>query len=520
MSRSKSSSPGKTLGNLTNVLQGSDLIIAALLLASANFIVILDTTIANVSLTHIAGGLAISANEGTYVITSYSVAEAITVPLTGWLAKRFGTLRVFTTCMLLFGLVSGFCGFANSLETLVIGRVLQGLVGGPIIPLSQTLLMQIFPKEKRGAAIGLWGMTTLVAPVCGPILGGYICDNWGWPFIFLINIPIAIFCSITALNVLRSFETSIFKEKIDFIGLMLLILWVSALQIMLDKGETYDWFESDFICSCLFISIVGFIVFLIWEFSHEHPIVNLRVFRHRGYSASVITISLAFGAYFGSVVLTPLWLQNYMGYTAVNSGFVTASSGVLAVLAAPFAAKYAQKYDPRILVFCGVLWLGGVTFIRSFGSTDMTNMQIALPLLFQGVGLPFFFMPLTGLALASVNPDETASAAGLMSFLRTLSGAISASIVTTAWNQKISVFRSELVSKIDNSDELVNQMVTLTQQNFEVAKSIIDQNVNDQAVMLATNQIFTIVSFTFILAASAIWLAEKPKKKVDTSNAH
>ncbi len=501
-------------------LTGAKLIIAAMLLAFANFIVVLDMTVANVSVSNIAGGLAVSLSEGTYVITSYAVAEAISVPLTGWLAGRFGTVRVFTTCMMLFGVFSALCGFSDSLGMLVTSRVLQGLAGGPLMPLSQTLLMQIFPKEKKSAALGLWAMTTLVAPVMGPVVGGYICDNWGWGHIFLINIPLALVCSGVLLNLLRRFETTLIKNKVDFIGLGLLIIWVSALQIMLDEGKNYDWFESNTIWALLIISLIGFACFMIWELTHDHPIVNLRIFRHRGYAASVLTISLAFGAFNSSIVLTPLWLQNYMGYTASWSGFTTAALGILAVCAAPVAAKFSTKYDQRMLVFLGVGWLGLVTFYRSFGATDMTHLQITIPILVQGIGMPFFFVPLTALALASVNSEEIASAAGLMSFLRTLAGAMATSLVTTSWEDRTNILRNDLVDKILPPEQIASMLGDASQVDQTTALYMLDQVLQSQAVMLATNHIFLVVSCTFIFAAMAIWLAPKPKKVVDTSVAH
>lgn len=501
-------------------LSGIKLAIAAILLAFSNFIVVLDMTIANVSVSNIAGGLAVSLSEGTYVITSYAVAEAICVPLTGWLASRFGTVRVFTTCMFMFGVFSALCGFAHSLNMLVAGRVLQGLMGGPLMPLSQTLLLQIFSKEKRGMALGLWAMTTLTAPVLGPVVGGYICDTWGWGFIFLINIPLALVCSTVLLKLLRRFESLIIKNKVDFIGLALLIIWVSALQIMLDEGKNYDWFESELIWTLLIVSIIGFFCFMIWELTHEHPIVDMRVFRHRGYAASVLTISLAFGAFNCSIVLTPLWLQNYMSYTATWSGFTTAALGILAVCSAPIAAKFSTKYDPRILVFCGVGWLGLLTFYRSFGGTDMTHLQVSIPMLIQGIGMPFFFVPLTALALASVDPAEVASAAGLMNFLRTLSGAMATSVVTTAWEDQTNILRSDLVDKIAAPEQIASLLGDITQAGQTMALYGLDQLLQTQAVMLATNHIFVVVSCTFAFAAMAIWLAPKPKKTVDTSAVH
>ncbi len=497
-------------------LDGYQLLIAGILLAISNFVVVLDMTIANVSVPHIAGGLAVSPTEGTYVITSYAVAEAISVPLTGWLAARFGTVRTFCTTMILFGVFSIFCGLANSIGLLVAGRIFQGLVGGPLMPLSQTLLMRVFPPNKRGAAMALWSMTTLIAPILGPIFGGYICDNWGWAFIFLINIPIAIACGVFSYPLLERFETKITKAKIDYVGMILLVAWVAPLQYVLDEGKTLDWFGSNLIVGLTVISALVFISFMIWELTHKSPIVDLKVFRHRGFSASVLTISLAFGAFFGAVVLAPLWLQSYMGYTATDAGFVGASTGVLAVVAAPIAAMMSQKYDPRKLVFFGVLWMGIATFFRAFGTTDMTSWQIAWPMLMQGIGMPFFFIPLTTLALASVDEEETASAAGLMSFLRTLSGAFATSLVTTSWENKTTEFRYDLTAIAKSPNELMQ----MTGESYESALNSLNMMIQSQAVMLSTNHIMLITSFTFIFAASAIWLAPKPTRKVEMGGGH
>lgn len=501
------------------VMHGGQLILTGLMLAIANFLVVLDTTIANVSVPHIAGGLAVSPSQGTYVITSYAVAEAIVVPLTGWLAARFGTVKVFSTSMLMFGLCSFLCGLAPSIGFLVFFRVLQGLSGGPLMPLSQTLLLRIFPPDKKAAAIGLWSMTTLVAPIMGPILGGWICDNWSWPFIFHINVPLALVCSFFAAKSLLPFETKILKARIDYIGLLLLIVWVGSLQFLLDEGKNLDWFESPEIWALLITAIIGFAAFMIWEMTEPDPIVNLRVFRHRGYSASVLTISLAFGAFFAATVLTPLWLQSYMGYTATWAGRTTAMTGVLAVFVAPFVAKWSQKVDPRKLVFAGVMWLGTVTMFRSFATTDMAYHNIAFPLLVQGIGMPFFFIPLTGLALSSVDPDETASAAGLMSFLRTVAAAFATSIVTTAWENETNISRSELAGVVDRTGDTAHALQNAG-MGTEQTRLMIDNILQSQSVMLATNHIFMIASFTFIFAACAIWLAPKPSRKADTSEAH
>ncbi len=487
-------------------LAGSGLIIAAVMLAASNFIVVLDMTIANVSVPHIAGGLAISSNEGTYVITSYAVAEAISVPLTGWLANRFGTVKVFAAGLLFFGLCSAICGFANSLGMLVVGRILQGLAGGPLMPLSQTILMSTFPKEKRMAAMAIWSMTTLIAPILGPIIGGYICDNWGWSWIFLINVPLAVVCCYMIWTLLKPFETATVKSKIDVVGLVLLIVSVGSLQLMLDEGQKLDWFSSPEIIILAITAIIGFAAFLIWELTEKNPIVDLYIFRHRSFSISVMATSLTFGAFFSSIVLTPLWLQTNMGYTATTSGMAMAAHGMFAVLVAPIAAKLASKVDPRKLVFCGVMWMGCMTFVRSFGSIDMTFAQVAVPLLFQGIGMPFFFIPLSALALSAVEPNEIASAAGLMNFLRTLSGAFAASIVTSAWSDHAAINRNELVSMMHPSSEI--PVITLNQM------------VDTQSVMLATNQLFVVASLVLVCAATVVLFAPKPAKLAGLEMGH
>nr|WP_198983590.1 DHA2 family efflux MFS transporter permease subunit [Herbaspirillum sp. ASV7] len=500
-------------------LSGGQLLGAGILLAAANFIAVLDTTIANVSVSHIAGALGSSTSQGTYVITSYAVAEAITVPLTGWLANRFGTVRVFILSMVFFGLFSALCGLANSLGMLVFFRILQGLAGGPLMPLSQTLLLRIFPKEKAPAAIGLWAMTTLVAPIAGPVLGGVLCDQYSWPYIFWINVPVALVCGWLGWRMLKRFESKTTKLPIDRVGLILMIVWVAALQYMLDEGKEKDWFASTEIVVLAIVAVVFFIAFLIWELTERNPVVDLRVFRHRGFSASVTTICLAFGAFFGSVVLTPLWLQGYMGYTATWSGCVSALTGILAVLTAPMVAKMSAKVDGRKLVCIGVVWLGTMTFVRAFNTTDMTIFQIGWPVFLQGIGMPLFFVPLTGLALASVNEEETASAAGLMSFCRTMSGAIATSIVNTSWENDTTYFRAELAGLVDRGGDAVNAMAATGLTPDQATGSLV-QTVQNQAVMLATNHIFMMAAVSFSLAAMAVWLAPKPTRVADTSSAH
>ncbi|WP_028534357.1 DHA2 family efflux MFS transporter permease subunit [Paludibacterium yongneupense] len=508
-----------TLPGGDEALTGGMLILAALALAAANFIAVLDTTIANVSVSNIAGALGVTSSQGTWVITSYSVAEAITVPLTGWLASRFGAVRVFVLSMMLFGICSALCGLANSFSLLVMGRILQGLSGGPLMPLSQTLLLRIFPREKAAAATGLWAMTTLLAPIAGPILGGVLCDRASWPWIFIINVPVALICAAGAWKLLKRYEHALIRFPIDRVGLGLLILWVGSLQILLDEGKDLDWFASTEICLLALSAVLGFLSFLIWELTAEHPVVDLRVFRHRGYSMSLVTLVLAFGAFFAINVLTPLWLQNFMSYTATWSGMTTAWSGVLAVMIAPMVAALSMRVDARKLVCLGVCWMGFVTAWRSFGVTDMNYWQIAIPLLLMGLGMPLFFVPLTGLALSAVDEGEMASAAGLMNFLRTLAGAFATSLVSSVWEERIKFNHADLVGQLDGMGDSTRAMLS-SGMSMDAVRASLDQILNGQAVMLATNQVFMMIAVIFIVAAISIWFAPKARRVVDGPVGH
>jgi DHA2 family multidrug resistance protein len=402
---------------------------------------------------------------------------------------------------------------------LVFARIMQGLSGGSLMPLSQTLLQRIFPKEKAAAAMALWAMTTLLAPVLGLILGGWICDNLSWPFAFFLNVPIALVCTPVLVGMLRRFETARVKAPIDIVGLVLLVSFVGALQIMLDTGKEHDWFASVEIRALAAIAVIGFLAFLFWELTDDNPIVDLRVFRHRGFTASVFTLSLGYGAMFGANVLTPLWLQSYMGYTPSWAGMATAWSAATAVFMAPVAGMLmGKKLDPRWLVFLGLLWIGFVMLLRTVLTVDVTYWQIALPLILMGFGLPFFFVPLTALSLGSVEEHETASGAGLQNFLRTMSGAITTSLVTTLWDDKTTAAHAELAGLADRSGETL-QTLTQSGMSHDAAMAQLNNMVQGQSVMIATNQLMYLVALAFALAASVIWLAPKPTRTVDMTQA-
>jgi DHA2 family multidrug resistance protein len=501
-----------------STMSGAPLWFAGSLLAISNFVVVLDMTITNVSVPNIAGGLAVSPSQGTWVITSYAVAEAIMVPLSGWLAQRFGAVRLFVASMIGFGICSALCGFAPSLGFLVLFRVLQGVCGGPMMPLSQTLLRRIFPPRLQSAALGLWSMTTVVAPIAGPLLGGALVDGVGWPWIFFINVPVALVVAVLIWRTLAKRETATMRIPVDFTGLALLITWVGAMQIMLDKGKDLDWFDSPLIVTLAAVAVIGFISFLIWELTDAHPVVDLRVFRHRGFAASAVVMSIAFGAFFSTVVLVPLWLQTNLGYTATWAGRATAFTGIFAVIMSPIVARLTITRDSRYLVSIGMLVFGLSTLWRTTFTTDTDFLRIVWPQLAQGFAIPFFFIPLMSVALGSVLPRETTSAAGLLTFMRSTAAAFATSITTTNWEDIATARRGDIAGSLNGGQSMLD---TLTRAGATAGQALrqLDALVQTQAVMLATDRVFFVTSFVFVLAAAAIWIAPRGKRIANPATA-
>ena len=489
---------------------------AGIVLALSNFVAVLNMTIANVTVPNIAGALGAGSSQGTWVITSYAVAEAITVPLTGWLSGRFGAVRLFCITVVLFGICSLLCGLSSSLPMLLGMRVLQGMAGGPLMALSQTLLLRIFPKHQSMQAMGLWAMTTLLAPVVGPVLGGWLCDQYAWSWVFLINVPMALLFGVIAWFLLKRYHEAPVVKPVDKIGMLLLIVWVAALQIMLDEGKDLDWFSSAEIRVLAITAVIGFLSFLIWELTEEYPIVDLRVFRHRGFSSCMLVLALAFGAFFGINVLTPQWLVYNMGYTTTWAGLAVAWGGLLSVVFSPIAAKLANRMDPRILIFIGCAWLGLDTLWRAYATSDMSYWVIVIPLFFMGIGMPMYYVPLTGLAMGSVGEQETASAAGLMNFVRTISGAIATSLVTTAWQNRTITAHAKLAAVVDPTGQLAASLPPGA--SGQGVREMLNNLVTSQSLLLATNGLMTVIAVVFVAASMAIVLAPKAARAVDPAS--
>jgi DHA2 family multidrug resistance protein len=503
-------------------LSGSARLWGTLALSAATFMNVLDTSIANVSLPAIAGDLGVSPNQGTWVITSFGVANAIAVPLTGWLSQRFGQVRLFTASIMLFVLTSWLCGLAPNMTTLIFLRVLQGLVAGPMIPLSQALLLSSYPKALAGLAMALWSMTTLVAPVMGPLLGGWITDNISWPWIFYINIPVGFGAAFITWSIFRKRESATRKLPIDSVGLALLVVWVGSLQIMLDKGQELDWFHSGEVIALGLVALVGLIAFVIWELTEEHPVVDLTLFKRRNFWAGALALSVGYGLFFGNVVLLPLWLQQYMGYTATQAGMVLAPVGAFALLLSPVVGKNIAKVDPRrfaafaFMVFAIVLWM------RSNFNTQADFRTIMIPTIIQGVAMAFFFIPLVTITLSGISPEKIPAASGLSNFVRITAGSFGTSIATTIWQDRAAMHHAQISEYVNQGSVATNgAMAGLSGAGLspEQILGTINRLADQQAYMLAANDVFYASAIIFLLLIPLVYLTRPAKPDAASADA-
>ena len=491
-------------------LEGAARVWGTIALSAATFMNVLDSSIANVSLPAISGDLGVSTTQGTWVITSFAVANAIAVPLTGFMTQRFGQVRLFMASVILFMVSSLLCGLAPNMTTLILFRALQGFVAGPMIPLSQTLLLSSYPRAKAGLAMAMWSMTTLVAPVMGPLLGGWITDNISWPWIFYINIPVGIVAAAITWALYRHRESATHKVPIDAIGLALLVLWVGSLQLMLDKGKELDWFHSAQIITLAVVAVVGFAFFLVWELTDKHPVVDLSLFKRRNFWSGAVATAVAYGLFFGNVVLLPLWLQQWMGYTATQAGMIMAPVGLLAIFFSPVVGLTVAKIDPRryatfsFLVFALVLWM------RSHFNTQADFVTIIIPTIIQGIAMAFFFIPLVTITLSGLTPDRIPAASGLSNFLRITAGAMGTSITTTLWENRAALHHSQLAETVNQGNNAATSAMSgLAGSGFSSEQVLgqLNRIVDQQSFMLATNDIFYASAILFLLLIPLVWLA-------------
>jgi DHA2 family multidrug resistance protein len=495
-------------------LQGSARLWGTIALSAATFMNVLDSSIANVSLPAIAGDLGVSVNQGTWVITSFGVANAIALPLTGWLSQRFGQVRLFLASILMFVLASLLCGLAPNMTTLIVFRALQGFVAGPMIPLSQGLLLSSYPPALAGLAMGLWALTTLVAPVMGPLLGGWITDNVYWSWIFYINIPIGMLSAFMVWSIYHKRESVTHKLPIDGVGLGLLVLWVGSLQIMLDKGKELDWFHSPEVVGLGVVALVGFLFFMAWELTEEHPVVELRLFLRRNFWSGTVAISVGYGLFFGNVVLLPLWLQQFMAYPSFDAGMMLAPVGIFAMILSPIVGKNINKFDPRYLVSFSFCVFAVVLIMRSHFSTQADFTTMMIPTVVQGIAMSFFFIPLSVILLSGIRPDKIPAASGLSSFVRIVAGSFGTSIATTVWQDRAAMHHAQLAESINQGNATAMQVLSgLNSAGLtpEQALGQVNRLIDQQAYTLAANDVFFASAMIFLMLIPVVWLA-RPKQ--------
>jgi DHA2 family multidrug resistance protein len=507
------SASAATLAPPAPTLAGTAKAVTAVALALGTFMQVLDTSIANVSIPTISGDLGVSSDQGTWVITSFAVANGVSVPLTGWLMQRFGVVRTFVISVALFTAASLLCGLAWSLSSLIVFRVLQGAVSGPMIPGSQALLINVFGPAKRHTALTIWSLTTLIAPIAGPLLGGYISDNYVWPWIFLINIPVGIFCALLCWRNLKSQETPTRKLPIDRVGLVLLFVWVGALQVMLDKGKDLDWFHSALIVALLVVTVVAFAAWLVWNLTEEHPVVDLSLFKSRSFTLGTVALCLGYAVFFGNIVLMPLWLQSYLGYTATWAGLVSAPSGVTAVITSLFVGSLIRRHDPRILAASSFAIYAISYFMRARLTTDASFFAFVAPQLVQGFAMGLFFVSMLAVIFDGLPPPRIPSASGLSNFLRITAGSFATSLTTTFWDRREALHQTRLADAVNVYAPTYQQSLSQMHQfglTDQAAAGTMTQGLIQQSYLLSSLDLFYISGWLCVALLPLCFLVRRP----------
>jgi MFS transporter, DHA2 family, multidrug resistance protein len=426
----------------------------ALTVTIATFMEVMDISIANVALQHIAGGLSAGLDESTWVLTSYLVSNAIVLPISAWLVDRFGRKRFYMTCVALFTASSLLCGIAPSLGMLIFFRILQGAGGGGLAPSEQAIIADTFPPEKRGMGFAVYGVAVVLAPAIGPTLGGWITDYYSWRWIFFINIPFGLL-SLFLVNIMIEDPPYLEKAKAkarkvgaDWLGLGLIATSLATLQVVLDKGQRDDWFASNFIVTFSIISATCMLVFLVWDWNHANPVINLKLFKNRSFAVAT-TMMFTFGVLLlGTTVLIPQFLQSLLGYTAERAGEVLSPGAIVVVLLLPIVGLLVSKSDTRYLIAFGMFMEGLAMFTFSNVTLDMDFRTAVYWRMFQGIGLAFLFIPVNTISYTDVPADENNQVSGMMNVMRNLGGSVGISFITTFLARRAQFHENRLVDNI------------------------------------------------------------------------
>ena len=460
------------------------LIAAAVMLAT--FMEVLDTSVANVALPHIAGNLSATTEEATWVLTSYLVSNAIVLPATAWLTTFFGRKRFLIVCIVIFTISSAMCGAATSLGMLIVARILQGAGGGALQPIAQSVLLESFPAEKRGSAMAIYGLGVVVAPIIGPTLGGWITDNYSWRWIFYINLPVGILAILMA-NMFVEDPPYIRNRKpgrIDYIGFGLMAVGLAALQLVLDKGQEEDWFASNWILLVTILAVSATIAFIVWELKAKEPIVNLRVFNNRNFAVGTLLIASVGIVLYGSTALLPLFLQTLLGYPAVQSGMAVSPRGFGSVLSMLIVGRLIGKIDGRFLIMFGFAVLAFSTNMYAGLNLQIATSNIVWPSIISGFAMGFVFVPLTTMTMGTLSNEQMGNASGLYNLMRNTGGSIGIAMVTTFLARGAQTHQAAMTSHLTPYDPAFQQRVQ------QVAGALMRQGVNAAA---ATQQAYATI---------------------------
>lgn len=486
---------------------------------------ILDTSVANVSLSHIQGSLNAGLEEVTWVLTSYLVANAIVLPMTGWLSTTFGRKRFLMVCVAGFTFFSLLCGAAPTLAALVIFRVMQGLFGGAMQPMSQAILLESFPKEEHGSAMAFYGMGIVTAPIFGPLLGGWITDEMSWRWIFYINIPIGVI-SLLAIEAVVEDPPYLkkMKRKMDSVGMGLLVVGIGALQLMLDKGNQEDWFNSKLITLCAIFAFSGLLLLIWWEiYGTENPIVNLRAFKIRSFSTGCLLLFLTFFAFFSSIVLLPLYLQKLMGYTAFQAGIVLGPGGMATLFMLPFVGTLTQRGHARKLLIFGLVVSATSVYMMSHFNTLADFRTVIFPRVIQGIGMSCFFVPLTTLSMSGIPQEQIGNTTGIYNLIRNLGGSFGVAVSSTLLTTRTQFHQFRMTEHLDFLDPYVRANIS-SFTNFLVGRGIpsslgehatlqgLYNQVLQQSMMLAFNDAFYVMFFFTVAVIPLVFLFKRINK--------
>ena len=493
---------------------------------------VIDTSVANVALPNMQGSLNAGADEVSWVLTSYLVSNAVVLPMTGWLARFFGRKRFLLGCVVIFVLASLLCGAAPNLGALIFFRIVQGAAGGALIPMSQAILLESFPQNQQGLANAIFGVGVMFGPIVGPILGGWLTDNLSWRWIFYINVPVGLiaFLMVSAFVVDPPYLQRS-RDAVDYWGLIFLVVGIGALQIVLDKGQQDDWFNSPFILACSCLSVVSLTLLVLVERNHAHPVVNLGLFRDLSFSAgNLVMFVVGFGLY-GAVSVIPLHLQSLMGYTATQSGLVLAPGGLSTLLTMPLAAVLMQRFDGRKLVFCGLGFGAYSMFLLHGYSLNAAFVDFIWPRVANGIGLALIFVPLTTITLGNVPKEKMGDASGLFNLLRNIGGSVGIAAATTLLARYSQSCQNALVAQATPFHPAYQEKISLlthgclarglgTAAAQKTALAGVYGIVRQQAGILSYNHVYWILGLAFVGVAPLLFLLRKPKSGQGPVAAH